>query len=267
MPGVGVLTGRWLWVWHYRPEVVETARRIHATGLLVKALDGLEEQSGETNWPEQYQWARAECQPAGLDCIPWAYSYGEAGEVAKLAGIARDRRIIVDPEIEFEQAPAETQDRFIAEIATARASGVHVWVACWCDPRAHPGYPTGRLAAVSDGLIPMIAWQVSEPRAVGHWLEAWEGYGWQAVPWLPSTEGVTPEELRDSVLEAERRFGGSTIWEASALTREQVEALAARPPAVIDALHGVWHYLEQAERAIGQARGKVVDLKAALGLS
>ncbi len=261
------MDGLSLWCWYWRAEFVSLAKHVGAKRLLIKAADGTDP------WP-QYGPAAAACRAAGIEPVPWAYSYGEPGEAEVLAATG-EKTIVFDPEIEYEQLSAPAQHAFIADVGAVRARGIRTWAATWARPEAHRSYLFQELGMALDGWLPMVAWQVWHPRDPAYWLDHWRAQGLgNTVPWLPASE-VSADELAGSVRAALERFGGATIWSARLLTPAMVSALAdlaPRPQPTIDeaaaraALDGIAAYLAEADRAIDEAWQRAVALKRAVGL-
>jgi hypothetical protein len=203
-------------VWYWDPGYIALAHNIGATGLLIKAADGT---SAWSQWGAAAQTARA----AGLEAMPWSYNYGDAGEVETLLATG-ESTLMLDIEAHFESQAPSTQQAFIERVRQARAAGRHFLSCVEARPEVHGGIPYDDIAGVSDGLVPMVAWQVWLPRDYAAWLTHWDAYGYRGFPWLPAGD-VTPSELVASVAEAQRRYGAASIWEAGILTVGQVEAL------------------------------------------
>jgi len=215
-----------LWVWNWQDAYVDVARRIGATHVLVKAADGTEP------W-RQYSPAAVLIRRAGMVPVPWAYNYGAADEPAILAATG-EQIVCFDPEIEFERLDRPSQQLFCRRVQALRDQGVEVWSACWGQPAAHPGYPWHDLGYAIDRWLPMVAWHEWQPREAGHWLDTWDSAQMgTTTPWLPAYGDVTADELLASVREAQRRYGGASIWAAHTLTAEMIAKLAGeveKPP-------------------------------------
>lgn len=192
------------------------AQRIGARGLLIKAADGTDA------WP-QWTGAAREARAAGLEAVPWAYCYGDPDEIDVLLATG-EKVICVDPEAHFEAAPIGQRRRWVERLRTA---GARVWSCVEAQPEYHTDIPYADLAAISEAMVPMVAWQVWEPRSAAYWLGRWDEMGYRGFPWLPAG-GVSPDELAVSVASAMTRYGAASIWSADILTGEQVEALERR---------------------------------------
>ncbi len=193
------------------------AQRIGARGLLIKAADGVDP------WP-QCAGAAASARAVGLEAVPWSYCYGDPAEIDTLLDLG-EPIICIDPEAHFEAASPEMRRWFVERLREAHAAGTRVWSCVEARSEYHANIPYADLAAVSEAVVPMQAWQVWQPRDCSAWFDRWDARGYAGFPWLPAGD-VTPDELVRSVGEAQRRYGGASIWAADILSSEQIDALA-----------------------------------------
>ena len=286
------LYGLTIWVWYWRDEYIEVAKRVGARNLLIKAADGVDRYGSWLQWGPGSQ----KCIEAGITPIPWAYNYGNAAEPKVLRDAAPNSKILIlDLEIEYEKLDKASQEAFNHESQALRDQGYTVGAACWARPEYHQGYNFKDLGYSIDFWMPMVVYNWWNPPDYNYWFDWWDKFQLgKTIPWLPvykddAGNPIDSGTLIGSIREGLKRYRGVSLWAAHLLREEQIVALEAvkgewieepeptmpdSKQLTIDAFNGIWHYLNQIDteadeikQALTLIRDRVVTLKTLNGVT
>jgi hypothetical protein len=232
--------GKQLWIWELSQcgtpsVVVELAKGLNCTGILVKAWDG----SNYINWLPQLQQISTIAHSAGLLVGAWGYSYGSniAGEVLAMEEAVNSGKadwLVIDAELEYE-APEGQQmalDLFVA-LQSSNVGYAGCAYTSFGLPADHTTFPWKTFSKNCFCALPQVYFgdfNLAPNTAVEQSISQYSAYGISAAPvgqaYNDTTSTVTGAELTTFGRTAyQLGCPGVSFWSLQAATYGMLEGI------------------------------------------